>query len=293
MEYISQCPVCSHHENDIFLQTQDHFLTKENFSIVQCKQCNFLFTNPRPEISALPSYYESEDYISHSNEKKGLLSLIYKQAQKYSLARKFELLEKLPSKSKLLDYGCGTGAFLNYCKQKGLDTLGIEPNPGAREIAIRNQLKVEDESFVHKLEPGSFDVITMWHVLEHVPLLKERFNTLTEALKPGGRLIVALPNADSWDAKYYHEYWAAYDLPRHLYHFTPDTFRKLAGQFPLTFLSQHPMKLDAYYISLLSEKYKKGKSGYLTAFLKGRTSNCHAKKAKGDYSSLIYVLSKK
>ncbi|MEI6575727.1 MAG: class I SAM-dependent methyltransferase [Bacteroidota bacterium] len=253
-----------------------------------------MFTNPRPSPEELPSYYESKDYISHSDENKGLLSIVYQQARKYALAQKFKLLKHLPAGSKILDYGCGTGNFLHYCKQHGLDTLGIEPNTNARNTATQlHKLRVEEENYVHKLEPSSFDAITLWHVLEHVPLLQERFATLVQALKPGGLLIIALPNANSWDAHYYKEFWAAYDVPRHLYHFAPASFRRLIQNFPLEFIRQEPMKLDAYYISLLSEKYKSGNSGYLDAFLKGWKSNADAKSNLGNYSSLIYILKKK
>jgi len=291
MEYIKECPICGSSEKQIFMNLKDYFLSGKDFSIEECKQCTFRFTNPRPGPDELPSYYESKDYISHSNEKKGLLSFVYQQARKYSLAQKYKLIQHFPPNSKILDYGCGTGDFLNYCKTHNWNTSGIEPNPGARQQAVDNyKLQVEEEAFVNNLVPASYDVITLWHVLEHVPLLQERIKALTNALKPGGLLIIALPNCDSWDAQYYKNFWAAYDVPRHLYHFNPTTLKRLLRDLPLQFLTQHPMKLDAFYISLLSEKYKTGNQSFPVAFLKGWKSNAAASAGRGDYSSLIYVL---
>lgn len=290
MEYLNECPICGSIEKELFLSANDYFLTGKNFTIEECKQCAFRFTNPRPTSDELPSYYESKDYISHSSEKKGILSYVYQQARKYSLAQKYKLIQQYPAHSKILDYGCGTGDFLNYCKTHNWDATGIEPNPHAREQAVHNhKLHVEDEAFVNHLPPSSFDVITLWHVLEHLPLLKERTTALVNALKPGGLLIIALPNPDSWDAKHYQNFWAAYDLPRHLYHFNPETLKRFARDFPVQFLSQHPMKLDAYYISLLSEKYKTGKQSFLKAFFNGWKSNSAAFSGDGSYSSVIYL----
>lgn len=195
------------------------------------------------------------------------------------------------NRNKLLDIGCGTGAFLNHTKSKGLDVLGVEPDDGARAFAIEKYgLSVYDESMLNNLEPASFGAITLWHVLEHVPNLEERLAQLKRLLHPNGRIFVAVPNPNSFDAKHYRAHWAAYDVPRHLWHFTPQSMRKLLEKNNLLLHDVLPMKLDAFYISLLSEKYKHGRTRYLFAFWNGLKSNLKA--GKQGWSSQIYVIGK-
>ncbi|MCX6269759.1 MAG: class I SAM-dependent methyltransferase [Bacteroidetes bacterium] len=252
-----------------------------------------MFTNPRPAAEELQKYYQSDDYISHSNIRKGILPVLYQRIRKYTLKRKYRLLEKYQKPGNLLDVGCGTGEFLALGKQRGWNVTGIEPSTQAREQAVSNfKLEVGDESLLDHLPSGHFNMITLWHVLEHVPLLNERMQTLHRLLHDDGLLVIALPNSGSWDARHYHSAWAAYDLPRHLYHFTPVTSKHLLEKHRFTVLTQKPMVFDSFYIGLLSEPYRTGKKNLPLAFYTGLYSNLWAFFHQKNYSSFI-LLSKK
>jgi len=291
MTEITSCPICDSTGFSHYLRAIDYTVSKESFSIKKCNSCDFLFTSPRPDLSVLGSYYQSEDYISHSDTSKGLISKLYKIARGFTLDRKYRLVSPYCKGRPLLDVGCGTGAFLNHAKSKGLDGIGIEPDSGASNFAKEKYgLLVYDEHKLEELEAATFGAITMWHVLEHVPNLDERLTQLKRLLHPAGRLFIAVPNPDSFDAKHYKEHWAAYDVPRHLWHFTPQTMRKLLEKNGLQLHDVLPMKLDAFYISLLSERYKNGSERYLPAFLNGLKSNLKAGNLA--WSSQIYVIGK-
>ena len=293
MEYLSECPICGNPTFIPFLNCLDFFLTKEEFPIVICQKCGLKFVNPRPEVLDIGRYYESPDYVSHDSERKSGLNILYKQIRRFSIREKFKLVQKSSLGHKILDIGCGTGEFLFFCNQKGFETTGIEPGEKPRKYAnTKYQLNVLDETQIDILGHSNYDIITLWHVLEHVHLLNERMNKIVDLLKPDGTLIIAVPNSNSWDALYYKNFWAAYDLPRHLYHFSQDTMKFLLHQHNLEISRIVPMKLDAFYISLLSEKYLHGKQNYLRAFINGIRSNNFARMNKNEYSSLIYVIKK-
>lgn len=292
LERITTCPVCGSEKQADMLTCKDYTVSKANFTIARCADCGFAFTSPRPLESDLGGYYESEEYISHSNTTKGIVSRLYQRVRKTTLARKLAMVNGLSAKGSLLDIGCGTGEFLNTCKSDGWKTIGIEPSPSARKQCIENyKLDVREESDLNKLEAASFDVISMWHVLEHVPHLNERIQTLKKLLKQNGVLIVAVPNMNSHDADFYKEFWAAYDLPRHLWHFRPEDIRKLMSKHGFEVKQVLPMKYDSYYVSLLSEKYKNGKSRLIPAFIRGWISNRKAGTEK--WSSQIYIIRNK
>ncbi|MCF8297507.1 MAG: class I SAM-dependent methyltransferase [Saprospiraceae bacterium] len=291
MEEISKCFVCESEKFNNYLSCTDWFLSKEKFDLVECDNCGFIFTNPRPEENIIGKYYESEDYVSHTTEKKSVLNNIYEFVRKRKIKSKYKLISKEANGNKILDIGCATGELLNYFKQKNWDTYGIEPNEKARNFAIENyELNINGEEELKDFPDESFDVIMMWHVLEHVPLLNERIKELKRLLKPNGVIFIAIPNPDSWDAKHYKEYWAAYDVPRHLYHFTQKATKKLLERNNFRVSKIIPMKFDSFYICLLSEKYLSGSIKYLKAIKNGLKSNFYAKRNKNNYSSLIYMV---
>ncbi|MHC1706762.1 MAG: class I SAM-dependent methyltransferase [Bacteroidales bacterium] len=268
-------------------------MTKEHFTIVKCKVCGFKFTQPRPLSQNLSQYYQSEEYISHSNKNEGLFAWLYQKIRHYTLARKYKLIEKHHSKGKLLDIGCGTGEFLMTGKHRGWNVEGIEPNQGARVHARENYgLTVHELDNLSSLKSNHYDVITLWHVLEHVSNLKETLNTLNRILKDDGLLIIAVPNSDSKDAVIYGKFWAAYDVPRHLYHFTPVTLKKLLNRHHIKVLHSSPMIFDAFYVSLLSEEYIYGKKKFFKGFINGLRSNLWANFHQKNYSSFIFICKK-
>ena len=290
MEELKTCPLCGNENFTHFLSARDHFLSRESFTIVQCHNCNLKFTNPRPDESVMPRYYESEEYISHDTRQKSLLHSLYKFARNIAVRNKYNIIRKYSNGFSLLDIGCGTGEVLNYCSKKNFQTTGIEPSEKARNFAATNYgLQIFDESHLDHLPDHSYHVITMWHVLEHVHNLNARLKKIHDLLIPGGALIVAVPDCDSWDAKKYGDYWAAYDLPRHLYHFSQETIKTLMAKNDFRVQKIIPMKMDAFYISLLSHKYLSGRQNYFKAIFNGIRSDMHAGKNNRDYSSLIYI----
>jgi SAM-dependent methyltransferase len=290
MTIINNCPCCKTTQFNHFITCKDYTVSGETFSIVNCVACGFKFTNPRPSDSELGRYYKSEEYISHSNTSKGLMAKLYHFVRAYTLGKKVDLLSKYVSRGTILDYGCGTGMFLSTCQKAGWKVYGMEPDDGARKIASELQVKAFPNLAELKLSIPSvrFDSITLWHVLEHVNDLEEALTFFRSSLTDQGVLVIAVPNYSSFDAQYYKEFWAAYDVPRHLYHFDIVSVSKLLGSYGFKLIDTHPMKFDSFYVSMLSEKYKTGRIKYLNAFLTGLKSNLKAKHAK-DYSSVIYV----
>ena len=294
MELLTFCPLCKSTEFFEFLKGCDYFLTKEEFTIVQCHECGLKFVNPRPSADEISSYYESPEYISHDTQGPGIRKIIYSLIRSYTCKKKRILIEKYSTGRRLLDIGCGTGEFISSCRTSGWEVTGVEPNQKAREIAIvKYKVDIIDEAALKMMSKPNFDVITLWHVLEHVHQLEERMQKIKQILAENGTLIIAVPNSNSWDAQHYGKYWAAYDLPRHIYHFSINTLSQLAEKFEFSVEQIVPMKFDSFYISLLSEKYSKGKTNYIKAVLNGFRSNESARRKKMEYSSLIFVLKAK
>lgn len=287
------CPICSNLEQEKVLSCKDFTVSKEEFYIVKCRKCGFHFTNPIPEKIALASYYESEEYISHSNTNNGFISKIYQSVRKHTLTKKAKLVSTIIKGKKVLDIGCGTGEFLLTLQERGFEVLGVEPSSLARNQAIELGLSVEEEKHLNEIQANSFDLISMWHVLEHVYDLKERVKEINKILSKDGKLIIAVPNRMSFDASYYKKYWAAYDVPRHLYHFTEKDLKQLFGDFGFKLEKTLPMWFDSFYVSMLSEKYKKTSLGIFRAILIGLWSNAKAILSKNPVcSSQIYIFSK-
>jgi len=282
-----------------YISCKDYTVSRETFSIFIDEESGLLVTTPRPENQELGKYYESENYISHSNSKKSLLDKVYQVVRNYTIKQKVKLINSFnETDKKILDIGTGTGSFLAACKNIGWDVTGVEPDKNARTLAketLQNSRykiykSVEDLKLGTQYpEPRTYDIITMWHVLEHVPNLSEYVSNLKKLLKPSGTLIIAVPNYKSFDATYYKEYWAAYDVPRHLWHFSKAAIQKLFQQEKMKVVKILPMKFDSYYVSLLSEKYKTGKSNFFKAFFIGFRSNWIARTTK-EHSSIIYII---
>ena len=275
-------------QNNIFFQkVRDYSVSKEIFELHHNPEYDLLITFPKPSIEKLPSYYESEDYISHTDGKRTLFERMYHLIKNIALKNKLKLINTKSQKGKLLDIGAGTGDFLVVANNDGWQTIGTEPSEKAKGIAINKGVKFAES--LSSLENNSFDVITMWHVLEHVPNLEEYIIELKRLLKPSGTIIIAVPNFKSFDAEYYGKFWAAYDVPRHIWHFSKTAIDKLFSEKEMKLVEVLPMKFDSFYVSLLSEKYKSGKMNFVRAFFVGLKSNSNGNKTK-EYSSHIYVI---
>ena len=267
----------------------DHMVSREEFQLRYETQWDLLRTEPVPAPDRLPSYYQSDEYLSHKDEDNSLFGRVYMGLRKWSIKQKYKRISSRGGSTKrLLDIGCGTGDFLYLAQQSGWDTLGVEPDDNARSLALSKDLDVRAQW--EDLDEPRFDVITMWHVLEHIPQLELCCEKLIHLLKPGGTLIIAVPNYRSWDALYYGAYWAAYDVPRHLWHFSKNSF-SLMFQDALALEAISPMYLDPFYVALLSEKYRGKKIVWVRAIMSGMRSILFGWN-KGEHSSHIYTLTK-
>ena len=272
----------------IYLTVKDYTVTGETFGLYRDEKMDMLITFPKPNENDLHKYYESEEYISHTDGRGSLFERLYQFIKGFAIKRKVNLISELhPNKGKLLDIGAGTGDFLALAKKKGWATTGIEPSQKAKTIAQKKGVAFAETTEV--LEKNYFDVITMWHVLEHVPDVEKQIKELKRLLKPDGTIIIAVPNFRSFDAKYYRRFWAGFDVPRHLWHFSKKAIKQLFLKEKMKVEKILPMKFDAFYVSLLSEKYKTGYMNFFKAFYIGLKSNYKAKK-RFQYSSLIYVI---
>ena len=294
MILLDSCPICLSSDLQKKFNCTDHSTSKEKFTIVSCETCDFKFTNPRPKDKSLGSYYKSDKYISHTNNKKGLFNWMYHTVRKYSITTKLNLLKKISKNKNHLDIGCGTGEFLNACKNSGFKTEGIEPSKLAREQAINNyNLSVTHNTELDQFKSSQFDTISMWHVLEHIPELNKTIREFNRILNKNGKVIIAVPNHNSWDAKYYKEYWAGWDTPIHLWHFSKLSIEKIFKIHDFKLIEKKPMLFDSYYVSLLSEEFKTGKKKYVKGFTIGLLSNIIGIISKRGCSSIIYVFEKK
>ena len=274
-----------------YIKVLDYSNTQEEFTIVSCETTNFLFTNPRPQEKEISKYYDFGDYISHTNKQSDFISKLYQKVRVHSIKRKHKLISKLISDKKILDVGSGTGEFLSYMQGMGFDTYGVEIAKKARELSVKNHgLFIKDS--LSSLKEKNFNIITMWHVLEHVYDIDGYMKTIKSLLNDKGIVIIAVPNHKCFDQKFYGKHWAGWDVPLHLWHFDQKSMLKLSYKYGFEISSIHPLHFDSFYVSLLSSKYKYNSSKLVQSFFIGLYSNLIAKFKTGEYSSLIYVLKK-
>ncbi|MGF7216550.1 2-polyprenyl-3-methyl-5-hydroxy-6-metoxy-1,4-benzoquinol methylase [Spirosoma lacussanchae] len=291
METVTTCPVCGNSQFKPFLVCKDYLVSQQEFTIQQCQSCNFRLTNPRPDQLSIGAYYKSDQYVSHNDQGGGLINSVYRFVRTITLKQKLQLITTLTGGTgKLLDIGCGTGAFLDVSQQAGWTIKGVEPDPDARAIAS-HKTKISIQPDLAAIDQEQVDMITMWHVLEHVPTLNETIEQIHSRLAPNGTLLIAVPNSDSYDASYYKQYWAAYDVPRHLYHFTPDTIERLFNKHGFNLTGKRPMIFDAFYIAMLSSRYRSGQTHFVESLRIGLVSNMKSGR-KGHSSSQIYIFKK-
>lgn len=289
------CPICEHVASGLLLNVKDYTVSNQLFQLVKCNSCGFVYTNDPPNEFEIGKYYQSDAYISHTNSHEGFFNKIYQSVRKLSIRQKLKLIQQFCHclTGSVLDYGCGTGSFLHYMKNNGWDVTGIEPDPSAQKKASTLiSENILPTAALLALESNRFDVVTLWHVLEHVHSLKNVIKELKRVLKKGSLLVIAVPNHTSWDAQHYKEHWAAYDVPRHLYHFNPTSIHTLLSNEKFERLAIKPMWFDAFYVSMLSEKYAHGKISLVRAFFHGLVSNVKAFMNPGTCSSQIFIYQK-
>ena len=291
----THCPLCNSEDFHQTLSVKDYTVSSENFDVMHCNNCDNRFTQNIVSENEICKYYQSENYISHSDIKKDFISKIYHSVRNFTLISKRKLIENRvqQKQGKLLDIGAGTGAFANAMTQAGWTVTALEPDEQAIKKAKENyQLELQPTSNLFSFSARQFDAITMWHVMEHVHNIHGYLEQFKKIIKPSGKIFIAVPNYTSFDATYYQQYWAGYDVPRHLYHFSPHGMKRLAQQHGFFVSKTKPMWFDSVYVSMLSEKYKNGRSNFINALFIGFLSNIQALFYKEKCSSVIYILEK-
>ena len=295
MIHYTTCPICKAETIQPAFSARDFTVTKEDFSIWKCDNCTGMFTQDVPAQETIGKYYQSENYISHSDTQKGFINQMYHRIRKRTLVKKMKLVEKESGlkDGNILDVGCGTGAFLNTMQQSGWKITGLEPDEGARKTAqsLYNIQPLASQK-IFELLPGTFNAVTMWHVMEHVHQLHEYVAQLKKIITSEGSIFIAVPNYTSYDAAAYKAYWAAYDVPRHLYHFSPKSMSVLMEMHGMKVKKIKPMWFDSFYVSMLSEQYRNGKGNIVKAFFVGLMSNLKAMFDKERCSSVVYIVEK-
>ncbi len=292
----NNCPVCNSASISNKFSAEDYTVSHQQFEIWQCGNCSLQFTQGAPDASSVGDFYQSDNYISHTDTHEGLINKLYHFVRKTTLKRKLRLIKQTTGiqKGNLLDIGAGTGAFANIAKEDGWNVTALEPDAATRQRAADlYKIQLQDTAALFQLPANSFDAVTMWHVLEHVHELHACIEQIKLLLKEKGRALIAVPNYTSYDAKVYAKYWAAYDVPRHLYHFSPDSVKNLLAQHQLQLLAVKPMWFDSFYIAMLSEQYKNGKNNFIKAVWNGMLSNVKALFNNERCSSVIYIIGRK
>ena len=295
MIHHSTCPLCGDASIDYAFTATDHTVSLEQYQVWRCDHCQGLFTQDIPEEHEIGKYYNSENYISHSDTREGWMNSVYHNVRNITLNGKKSLIEKETgiAAGTILDVGCGTGAFLHKMNKGGWQVTGVEPDAGARNTAADlYNLIIQPSANLYNLAEAKFDAITLWHVLEHVHDIHGHLQQLVRLMKNDGKLFIAVPNYTSSDAKDYKEMWAAFDVPRHLYHFSPHSMNLLLNRHGLKIRKMKPMWFDSFYVSMLSEKNQHRKGNILSAFASGIKSNVNALANNANSSSLIYIATK-
>ena len=288
----TKCPWCGSEKSHLHLQLKDYFLTQEDFKIVECEECHLLYTTPRPDAGEIGKYYQSKNYYSHQENKKGFIPKLYEAVKKVNIKHKFKIATQGLNTGKMLEIGCGVGDFLHYAEQNGWECYGAEPSEDALKILqSKTNANVVKPEEIEEFPDASFDLICLWHVLEHVDNLKWQIDQLKRLVKPNGRIVIALPNYQSYDACYYRDKWAAYDVPRHLNHFSDVFMRNELTDNNMRYVKSEKLVWDSYYISYLSEQYCHHNLALIRGAWRGMVSNLKAFKS-GQYSSLVYVFKK-
>lgn len=287
------CPLCQSANIGEFLNAKDHSISQENFSIWQCGDCTFTFTQDAPDPAAIGPYYKGEEYISHSDSKEGVVNKLYHKARDFMLGRKYQLVDRLVKGKNLLDVGTGTGYFLDYMQRKQYQVTGVEIDGAAREYGAKKfGVTIHPPEFLTQgAQTAGYDAITLWHVLEHLYTPLKDLQTFHQLLNADGVLVIAVPNYTSADAQQYGAHWAAYDVPRHLWHFSPKTMEAMTGKAGFKLLETHHMPMDPFYVSIMSSKYKNS-GGLIGGALQGAKSYLNSLTDARAGSSVIYVLKK-
>lgn len=290
------CLVCGQSGFTDLYSAIDHLVSGDSFLIRRCNACSFCFTCDTPSEKEIDRYYLSEDYISHSDKRLSLTDRLYHLARSCMLGRKHRLVTAVTRKKTgtLLDAGSGTGYFASYMQQRGWKVTGIELSEQARNYsASRFGITAVAPAALMNMPARSADCITFWHVIEHLYDPAMWMREAGRILKDDGKCLIALPNLASADAKWFGRRWAALDVPRHLWHFTPATMTRFVSDNGFTCNKIRSLPLDVFYISVLSYRNRGCRLSLIRGLMTGALLSVSSFFRKYGASSLIYELSKK
>ena len=255
-------------KNDFFLYSvRDELTSNDSFNLYWDKKRKIAWTDVS-NTKDLSKYYKSDQYISHNTMNKSFIQILYNVVRSIMFHYKYRTLKSFVKPlDKLLDIGCGVGNFLSFMGKKNLNVTGVENNSIALEICKKKNLKVYDS--IENLSDELFDIVSLWHVLEHLPRPNKIIEKIYDLLSSEGVLVIAVPNFSSHDREHYQNRWAALDVPRHLWHFTPDGLEEMLSSAGFELLKKNPLFFDVFYISFLSEKHKGNKLAFILAAIKG------------------------
>lgn len=291
---IQNCPACGSSKYEKVLTASDYLVSSESFEIMECNDCSLRFTSPIPDRNEIGNYYESDKYISHAKRVTSIFDIVYKIVRKFTLRSKRKIVKRISPKQSgtLLDIGCGTGNFLKTMKQSGWEINGVEINDTARKIAKKNTSSVILNQADFFKSEQKYDVITLWHSLEHLNTLTRFLEKISISLNANGVVMIAVPNYQSFDAEYFKQDWAAYDVPRHLYHFSFEAIVKFMEKFKFELIQSKQLPFDPFYVALLSELSVRKKHNIIKALLVGWQSYWQGRKDAERGSSILYIFSR-
>jgi len=246
------CIICNSTINSPYIEVLDRFSCK-SFQIVKC-ECGFKFLSPRPKFSGITYYYENDDYDPHRLENKSIFHTVYGWVQKIALRWKFKHISKFIRSGNLLDIGGGGGRFCSYFKSKGWRVSLQDNSSKARFLA--QEADIETYTLLSEIQSQQFDLITMWHSLEHIHAIDALFQNVNRLTSDDGFLVVAVPNINAPERKFLGKDWAPWDAPRHLYHFNYAQLSKLLRKYGWKIEFSMPMIQDTPYNILLSLNIK-------------------------------------
>jgi 2-polyprenyl-3-methyl-5-hydroxy-6-metoxy-1,4-benzoquinol methylase len=295
MAEVKSCLVCGSSGFAERFSAKDCLVSGQLFLISECRSCGFVFTSDPPDEKDIGRYYISEDYISHTDKKRNLTEVAYHLARSIMLRKKYRLISRvsISKTGTLLDVGSGTGYFAAYMKKRGWNVTGIELSEQARSVSVsKSGINALEPSEINGIPAASADCVTFWHVLEHLYDPAEWLYEVRRILKDDGKCIIAIPNIESADARWFGKNWAALDVPRHLWHFSPATITRFAVENGFVCTMIKPMPLDIFYISILSYRNQKSYMPLLRGIITGLLLSAGNLFNKERASSLIYVISK-
>ena len=290
------CPLCGASGQMPYADCIDFTVSKESFILLRCPQCGVVFTSNPPKESETIRYDTLDLKLKLGDSPRGLTDKLYYYVRHRMLRKKASIVESQSYRTggTLLNYGAKTGYFSHYMERRGWKVTSIEKYHEERQFSLETfHHRMYDVSEMDRLTPETFDVITLWHVFEHCYNPNGLLNRFYRLLRPGGILLIACPNICSTDAMHYGANWAAYNVPRHLWHFNPTSLSNLLNKHGFTLMHRQKLSYDCFYISVLSEKNKNSKMPFLRGMWFGMRCWFISLARLDKSSSLVYVFRKR